>query len=81
MAWNIPGGSNKDGRNPRDRSGAGGVVDRLIEPLRGLFGGSGGIARWVGMLVALWLVFNCFVLITEQQRGVVLRFGQFDRVL
>ena len=81
MAWNIPGGSNKDGRNPRDRSGAAGVVDRLIDPLRGMFGGSGGVARWVGMLVALWLVFNCFVLITEQQRGVVLRFGQFDRVL
>jgi len=81
MAWNIPGGSNKDGRNPRDRSGAGGVVDRLVDPLRGLFGGGGGITRWVGMLVALWLAFNCFVLITEQQRGVVLRFGQFDRVL
>jgi membrane protease subunit HflK len=81
MAWNIPGGSNKDPRNPRDRSGAAGVVDRLLAPVRGLFGGSGGIARWIGMLVALWLVFNCFVLITEQQRGVVLRFGQFDRVL
>ena len=27
--------------------------------------------------LALWLAFNCFVLITEQQRGVVLRFGQF----
>ena len=80
MAWNIPGGSNKDGRNPRDRGGAGGIVDRLVDPLRGLFGG-GGVVRWVGLLVALWLVFNCFVLITEQQRGVVLRFGQFDRVL
>jgi membrane protease subunit HflK len=81
MAWNIPGGSNKDSRNPRDRSGTGGIVDRLVDPLRGLFGGGGGITRWVGMLVALWLAFNCFVLITEQQRGVVLRFGQFDRVL
>jgi membrane protease subunit HflK len=81
MAWNIPGGSNKGSRNPRDRSGTGGIVDRLVDPLRGLFGGGGGITRWVGMLVALWLAFNCFVLITEQQRGVVLRFGQFDRVL
>ena len=79
MAWNIPGGSNKDGRNPV-RGGAGGVFDRLVDPLRGLFGG-GGVVRWIGLLVALWLVFNCFVLITEQQRGVVLRFGQFDRVL
>ncbi len=80
MAWNIPGGgSGKDGRNTRQRSG--GPLDRWLEPLRGLFGGSGGVARWVGILAALWLVFNCFVLVTEQQRGVVLQFGQFSRVL
>lgn len=81
MAWNIPGGSGKDSRKPRQRDGAGGIIDRLVEPLRGLFGGSGGIARWVGVLLALWLAFNCFVLVTEQQRGVVLRFGQYARVL
>lgn len=82
MAWNIPGGSGKDGRNPRPRSGAGGLLDRLIDPLRGVLGGgSGGIARWIGVLVALWLTFNSFVLVTEQQRAVVLRFGQFARVL
>ena len=46
MAWNIPGGSNKDGRNPV-RGGAGGVFDRLVDPLRGLFGG-GGVVRWIG---------------------------------
>jgi regulator of protease activity HflC (stomatin/prohibitin superfamily) len=33
------------------------------------------------IVFALWLVFNCFVLVTEQERGVVLRFGQFARVL
>ncbi|MFL6593160.1 MAG: FtsH protease activity modulator HflK [Luteimonas sp.] len=81
MAWNIPGGSGKDGRSPRQRSGIGGAVDRVLEPMRGLFGGSGGATRWIGVLVVLWLVFNCFVLVTEQQRGVVLRFGQFARVL
>jgi membrane protease subunit HflK len=81
MAWNIPGGSGKDGRNPRQRSGPAGILDRIADPLRGLFGGSGGVSRWLGVLVVLWLVFNCFVLITEQQRGVVLRFGQFARVL
>src|SRR5690606_16019060 len=31
--------------------------------------------------VALWLVFNCFVLVGETQRSVVLRFGQFNRVM
>jgi len=50
--------------------------------LRGLFGpGGGGIGRWLAALAILWLAFNTFVLVTEQQRGVVLRFGQFARVL
>lgn len=77
MAWNIPGGS-KDGRPPRRQGGS--VLDRLLDPLRGL-AGDGGIGRWVALAVVLWLVFNTFVLITEQQRGVVLRFGQFARVM
>jgi membrane protease subunit HflK len=83
MAWNTPGGSSgKDGRNPWQRRGGGGF-DRFLDPLRGLFGGGGGnnVGRWVGIVAVLWLAFNCFVLVTEQQRGVVLRFGQFARVL
>jgi membrane protease subunit HflK len=78
MAWNIPGGSGKDGRPPNRQGGT--FADRVIDPLRGLFGG-GGIGRWIGLAVVLWLVFNTFVLVTEQQRGVVLRFGQFARVM
>jgi len=83
MAWNIPGGSsNKDGRNPWRRKGGGGGIDRMLDPLRDLFGGGGsGIGRWIVVLVVLWLAFNTFVLVTEQQRGVVLRFGQVARVL
>jgi membrane protease subunit HflK len=82
MAWNTPGGS-RNGRNAR----RGNLFDQLLDPLRGLFGGGGGgggaagIGRWIGIVLALWLAFNCFVLVTEQQRGVVLRFGQFSRVL
>ena len=86
MAWNTPGGAGKDGRRPR-RGGS--VIDQFLDSLRGLFGngaggsaaGGGGIGRWAGMAFALWLAFNCFVLITEQQRGVVLRFGQFARIM
>ena len=83
MAWNTPGGSsNKDGRNPWQRRGGGGGFDRFLDPLRGLFGpGGGGIGRWIAVIAVLWLAFNTFVLVTEQQRGVVLRFGQFARVL
>src|SRR5690606_19501082 len=84
MAWNIPGGSGNNGRPPRKRGNAT-PLDRLLEPLRGVFGGGNGggagIARWAGLLLVLWLVFNCFVLITEQQRGVVLRFGEVARIM
>ncbi|MCW5581505.1 MAG: FtsH protease activity modulator HflK [Luteimonas sp.] len=96
MAWNIPGKNDNDpspdrgrsggnGRNPWPprRRGSGGLGDRL----RDLFGGgspgggSGNPLRWIGIAFVLWLVFNCFVLIGEQQRGVVLRFGETARVM
>src|SRR5690606_10737329 len=93
MAWNTPGSKNgpergpgNDGRNPwpprRPRPSGGNPFDRIGGGLRNLFGGGGnGPLRWVGIAVALWLVFNCFVLVGETQRSVVLRFGQFNRVM
>lgn len=90
MAWNIPGGSGKDGRSPR-RRGGGSPLDRLLDPLRGLFGGNGdggegdggfqGPGRWIALAFVAWLLFNSFTLIAEQQRGVVLRFGEVARVM
>jgi len=90
MAWNTPGsdnpGGSAGGRPPR-RGTDGNPLDAIIDQLRGLFGGRGGgsgganIGRWVLLAFGLWLAFNCFVLITEQQRGVVLRFGEVSRVL
>lgn len=83
MAWNTPGSDNSGSRSPRGRPNGGGL-DAVLDRLRGLFDGGGGnsnVLRWVALALGLWLLFNCFVLITEQQRGVVLRFGQFARVL
>ena len=91
MAWNIPGGSGKDrdrgtggnGRNPwppRRGTGGGSILDRLPEPFRGMFDG-GGPWRWIGILLVLWLLFSSLVLITEQERGVVLRFGDYARTM
>ena len=79
MAWNTPGGSS--GNNKRGKSGGG--IGNLLDRLPGLGGGfgDGNSLRWIWIAVGLWLAFNCFVLVTEQQRGVVLRFGQFDRVM
>lgn len=76
MAWNTPGG------RQQDRQGDGyGWVPR---PVRDLFGGgrgNGAVWPWLLVPVLLWLVFTSFVLIGEQQRGVVLRFGKEVRVL
>ena len=78
MAWNKPGGSS--GSNNRGNRGG---LDDLLSRLPGFGGGigEGGVLRWVLIGLGLWLAFNCFVLVTEQQRGVVLRFGQFDRIM
>lgn len=78
MAWNSPGSNNSGGRGPRQRGNGG--LDQILDPLRNLFGG-GGIGRWVLLVLALWLAANCFVLVAEQQRGVVLRFGEYARLL
>ena len=91
MAWNTPGSSsggsgNNGNRNnswkPRNRQG-GGIGD-VVERLRGLFGGAGGGGnplRWVLLGIGILVLFSSFQLIGEQQRGVVLRFGQFDRIM
>ena len=78
MAWNKPGGSS--GSN--NRGGNRGLGD-LLNRLPGFGGGmgEGSVLRWLLIGLGVWLVFNCFVLITEQQRGVVLRFGHMDRVM
>lgn len=97
MAWNIPGGNKPDndnggGRrderpqrawNPRGGRGGGRGGDPL-SALRERFGGGfggGGIGRWLLLAAALWLAMTSFVLIAEQQRGVVLRLGQMHRVM
>ncbi len=87
MAWNTPGSDNSGndrGRAPRRRSGGNGVDD-VLDRLRGLFGGqgggAGGVGRWVLLVLAVWLAFNSFLLVNEQQKAVVLRFGQFSRIL
>ena len=88
MAWNKPsdGGRDNPPRIPRPSgSGSGGgggrnPFDGLLSKLGGVFNG-GSPLRWLAIFVALWLLFSSFVLVAEQQRGVVLRFGQFSRIM
>jgi len=94
MAWNTPGkgdnspspsGGGRDPWNARRNRGSGGNGNDWLARLRGLFDGGGGGAgnplRWLPVLVVLWLTFSSFVLVTEQERGVVLRFGKFSRIM
>jgi len=79
-------GSGNGGQNPwpprrnNRRRGNGDPLDAL----RKLFsGGSGGgnPLRWGLLALVVILLFNCFTLVGEQERGVVLRFGQVARTM
>ena len=80
MAWNQP-GKGKQRPLGRARSGGGGIdasSQRAARPLRRRWQArSAGCCR----LLALLLLFNSFKLVDERQRGVVLRFGKFDRIM
>ncbi|APO96810.1 FtsH protease activity modulator HflK [Xanthomonas vesicatoria] len=86
MAWNTPGNKGGDGPDPNRRrswgprgGGNGGGWGNLPAPLKELL--DGGVGRWILVAVVLMVLFSSFQLIGEQQRGVVLRFGQFSRIL
>ena len=91
MAWNEPGSGKQ--RDPwRDNGGGGGgggpspdfdaILKRLRDLLGGLFGGGGGGVgvAILGVLIA-WLAFNSFARINASETGVVLRFGEFSRLM
>lgn len=92
MAWNQPGKGNQDPWKGKD---PGNEVEAFVNRLKGMFGGGGGgrggrssspqgsfnPLPWVLGLFAIWLVFNSFRLMDERQRGVVLRFGEFNRIM
>ncbi len=95
MAWNEPGNNNGQGKDPWGNRGGRDqgppdldeVFGRLSRKLSGLFGGKGpslgGGAAGVGVILTAGLVIwgiSGFYTIGEAERGVVLRFGEFDRV-
>lgn len=81
MAWNTPGSDNDGDPGRRPRRPLGIAPSDLFARVRSMLDGSGGPVRWLPLFLGAWLVLSSFVLISEQQRGVVLRFGQFVRVL
>jgi len=90
MAWNEPGGGNRDPWNPGGRrTGDGGMpdVDQMLERLKSRFKGkgprpgglsSGGAGLLFGAVAVVWALM-CFFVVDAQERAVVLRFGEAVR--
>lgn len=80
MAWNTP-GNNDEQKSPRRKKtgkGSGSGFD-LGDVINRIF--DNGPWKLIGIALILFLAYNCFVLVAEQQRGVVLRFGMYARTL
>lgn len=93
MAWNEPGGKKRD---PWQGGGGGGKdapdLDAMFKGMRDgfgrIFGGGGSSSRggagvWMVVVALLlaWMGLSSFEAIDQTERGVVLRFGKFDRVM
>jgi membrane protease subunit HflK len=85
MAWNEPGNGQKDPWNRNRSSGRKPDLDGALKSLKARFGkfgaGSGGILAIVLVFIVAWLLVSSYTVIDARQVGVVLRFGQFSRVL
>ncbi|MGA7439420.1 MAG: protease modulator HflK, partial [Luteibacter sp.] len=85
MPWNEPGNGQKDPWN-RNRQGQRKFdLNGLLKQFTSRFGrfgsGSGGVLAILLVFVVAWLLVSSFTVIDARQVGVVLRFGQFSRVL
>ncbi|UPG93193.1 FtsH protease activity modulator HflK [Luteibacter aegosomatissinici] len=85
MPWNEPGNGQKDPWN-RNRQGQRKFdLDSLLKQVTSRFGrfgaGSGGVLAILLVFAVAWLLVSSFTVIDARQVGVVLRFGQFARVL
>ncbi|MEP6511862.1 MAG: FtsH protease activity modulator HflK [Dokdonella sp.] len=96
MAWNEPGSGGNKPRDPWRDNGSGGKsplpdLDALTKRMRALFnrlfggggggGGGGGFAVAAIGIVLAWFVFDSIVRINASDTGLVLRFGQFSRLM
>ena len=85
MAWNEPGGGQKDPWN-RQRPGSNKLSpDQLLKSLGGHLGrlgrGPGGILTAVVVLIVVGVLMSSYTIIDARQVGVVLRFGEYSRTL
>lgn len=85
MAWNEPGNGQKDPWNRNRQGGRKPDLDGAIKNLKARFGkfgaGSGGVTAIIAVFIVAWLLVSSYTVIDARQVGVVLRFGQFSRIL
>jgi membrane protease subunit HflK len=85
MAWNEPGGGQKDPWNRQRPGGNKFSPDQLLKNIGSHFGrlgrGPGGILTAVIVLVVVGLLMSSYTIIDARQVGVVLRFGEYSRTL
>ncbi|MBA2078106.1 MAG: HflK protein [Rhodanobacter sp. 68-29] len=85
MAWNEPGGGQRDPWN-RQRPNSGGFSpEQWLKDFGKHFGrlgrGPGGILTAIVVLVVMFLLMSSYTIIGARQVGVVLRFGEYARSL
>lgn len=93
MAWNEPGGGRRNPSGPPDLEE---MLKQMKQRLSGLFGGNsrrsgnapgaepvptGGIGILIGGVIVIWALFDSMHVIDQRERGVVLQFGEADRIL
>lgn len=85
MAWNEPGNGQKDPWNRNRQGGRKPDLDGMLKTLKARFGrfgaGSGGVLAVVLVFIVAWLLVSSYTVIDARQVGVVLRFGEFSRIL
>ncbi len=85
MAWNEPGNGQRDPWGKNRQSGSkpplGDLLKHRSPRLRKLGQGPGGILTGLLVLVVVGLLMSSYTIINARQVGVVLRFGQYSRML
>jgi membrane protease subunit HflK len=85
MAWNEP-GKRDPWKGRQEPPNINEFLRRLREGARRIFGGggpthTGGFMILIFAIIAIWIALSSFTIIDAQKIGVVLRFGQFDRLM
>jgi membrane protease subunit HflK len=86
MAWNEP-GKRDPWKGRQEPPNVDDLLRRFRDGIRRLFGGGGGSNHTGGFtvlvlaIVAIWIALSSFTIIDARQIGVVLRFGQFNRIM